>query len=188
MEDGACCDRVSVGGSRRRAGSARLRGPPGCRLPGSRPSASPSPPWGSQSVSPDGPRAGPEAQTPGGWHPPGWAHGRRPPWAGAAAAGGRADRRGPGAGCPRDGRFPFASLLPGAAGAVGTPRWVGARPRRPGAVPVGGRAPRGGRYRDWYGRYPFSAGPARPVAVGDPRVPSAPAGSARTKTLVAARS
>lgn len=139
-------------------------------------------------MSPGGPRAGPEAQTPGGWHPPGWAHGRRPPWAGAAAAGGGAARPAPGTGCPRDGSFPFARLLPGAAGAVGTPRRVGARPRRPGALPVGGLAPRKGRHRGCYGSYPRSAGPAHPVAGEDPRVPSALAGSARTKTLVAVRS
>lgn len=70
MEDGACCDRVSAGGSRRRAGSRLFLGVPGRRLLGSRPSALLPPLRGSEGCPPDGPAAGPETQTLGGWDPP----------------------------------------------------------------------------------------------------------------------
>lgn len=70
MEDGACCDRVSAGGRRRRAGSAALRGLPARRPPGPRPRRRLREPGGDLR----GPcRRVPASRAPAGGVPPGWA-------------------------------------------------------------------------------------------------------------------
>lgn len=85
MEDGACCDRVSAGRSRRPPEPP----PPGAawaRPRRARPLAPRPPLEGTGDCLPDGPRAGPAAQTSWGWGPAGWAPGGGAPSAGPAAA------------------------------------------------------------------------------------------------------
>lgn len=96
MEDGACCDRVSAGRSRRPPEPP----PPGAAWVKPRRACPPAPRLplgGTGGCPPDGPRAGPAAQTSRGWGPAGWAHRGGAPGAGPAAAAlsGRPAARGP---------------------------------------------------------------------------------------------
>lgn len=192
MEDGACCDRVSAGGSRRRAGSRLFLGVPGRRPLGSPPSAPPPPLWGSEGCPPHGPAAGPERQTPGGWDPPRVGRREEAPRApadGPPAAG--LSGRPPARRCRLGWALPFALLLSGTGTPAGTPCGVSAHPRCSGGecvwgsplrVPWGaaGRGPGAGT-----GRSPFSVSPARSSRRrrGTPGLPRPRTGSARTKAF-----
>lgn len=179
MEDGACCDRVSAGGSRRRAGSRLVLGVPGRRLLAPRPPAPRPPPGGREGCPPDGPGAGPEPQTAGGCDPPRVGtreEAPRAPGYGRRAAG--LSGGGPARGSRRGWALPLLFFFPAWARRSGLRAGPVLVPAAPERVPLGGllrerRSPAGRGPGPAQAVPPSSVAPAHPAAGEARRVPSA---------------